>query len=206
MKYPIHRRHIAGTETLIVDAPLDGTLTNSLGNQYTVAVNSGASPTWVTDGGRQVLENTQTGSSSRTLTIRESGNFLSTQNYIIEFEFNLNSLTTNQVIFTMRAGQDVTGAKLYNKGSGSFGFGTDYVGSGSTLSTTGNISLSAGTWYKIRFEVSQNAGSITINGQTISYTVTGVGAWMLLIIGALQMSNFANPIMGKIKNIKVWKL
>lgn len=211
MKYPIHRRNIAQQAqqgTLIVDAPLDGTLTNSLGNQYTVAVVTNMSPTFVADSGRQVYQNTQYGqSAARALRAKQSSsNMLPVGSYVFEFEFNLNSLINGQIIFEHIPSDNMSGAAFYNQGGGLFAFVQNYTASGSVVTSSGSISLQSGIWYKIHFEISANAGSVTVNNQTLTYTVNGVMTYSQPVFGSGLTNWYANPIMGKIKNIKVWKL
>jgi len=211
MSYPLHRRN-RGTQAqidnnLIVDAPLNGTLTNLLGNQYTIITEVGSVPEFVAEGGRQVYQNIYSGqTNSRALVIRENAIIPAFVNYAMEFDFNLNSLTNNQAIIGIDSNGTQSGIKFRNAGSGLFSFVIDISKSGSVVNSSGNMALSANMWYHARFEIFQNAGNVTINNQTLSYTVTGLPADFYFILGSQRQSWGANPIMGKIKDLKIWKL
>ena len=198
---------------LVIDCPLNGTLNNLLNSQYAVAVGSGAAPTFVTDGGRQVYQNTTSGqTNARALEIRENTLVeLTLGSYVIEFEFSLNSLTNNQAILAITQNHisgvvNMVCVQFYNGGSGSFRFGVDGNTPGSVLTTSGNIALQANIWYRIRFESHPFAGNVTVNGQTLSYTITGIRTHSGFFVGSRQNGWWGNPINGKIKDLKMWKI
>jgi len=116
--------------------------------------------------------------------------FYRTAPYFLEFEFKMDSLIGNQVIFEL--GTQQSQVILQGDGTGIF-----------TLSGAGSVTLEPGRWYKILTEFGQNQLTVTVGAQRLTLEVN----WPTsrFGIGCRFRSSFQGTLNGLIRNLKVWE-
>jgi len=200
-------------DILLVDAPLNGNLTDYSGNGNHLTPASAVA--YATNDGRQVLAPAQYSYADLTA-VNQSTYF---NNFQIELDFYViafNTYTDACIIDGIKSGTAVPGIAIAYSNTQSVGFFNHTKASGGEIYLKFSNSLfSLNKWYKIKWTVANNimtgiitdiaTGNVIYNNNISVLTITTTPLTQILRIGNTQYAQ-NRAFNGYLRNFKLWKL